>query len=88
MRCKTCMFFVLKPGKSLDYQPTRVTTQDVLQQYGGDINKVPEKEIKTMHMPVERVLGRCRRKAPSLDGWPAVFEDDWCGEHKIDENKI
>lgn len=28
-------------------------------------------------------LGRCRRHAPSMTGYPAVFEDDWCGDHKI-----
>ncbi|MDX5412775.1 MAG: hypothetical protein LPK02_06985 [Rhodobacterales bacterium] len=33
-------------------------------------------------------LGRCRRHAPTLDGWPAVFETDWCGDHKVDETKI
>ncbi len=33
-------------------------------------------------------IGRCRKKAPTLDGWPAVFGGDWCGDHKIDENKI
>ena len=33
-------------------------------------------------------LGRCRRHAPcaAVIGWPAVFESDWCGDHKIDEN--
>jgi hypothetical protein len=33
-------------------------------------------------------LGRCRRHAPTLDGYPAVFGTDWCGDHKVDENKI
>lgn len=33
-------------------------------------------------------LGRCRRHAPTISGYPAVFKDDWCGDHKIDENKI
>ena len=33
-------------------------------------------------------LGRCRRKAPTMGGWPAVFSTDWCGSHKLDENKI
>lgn len=33
-------------------------------------------------------LGRCRRRAPTLDGYPAVFEVDWCGDHKLDEAKI
>lgn len=34
-----------------------------------------------------RVLGRCRRHAPTLGGWPAVYTGDWCGDHKIDETK-
>lgn len=36
----------------------------------------------------EPALGRCRRHAPTLNGWPAVFEGDWCGDHKLDENKL
>ena len=32
--------------------------------------------------------GRCRRHAPTMKGYPAVFNTDWCGDHKIDENKI
>lgn len=33
-------------------------------------------------------LGRCRRHAPTMNGFPAVFESDWCGDHKLDETKI
>lgn len=35
-------------------------------------------------------IGRCRRHAPShiSIGWPAVFPQDWCGDHKLDEVKI
>lgn len=33
-------------------------------------------------------LGRCRRHAPTMGGFPAVFENDWCGDHKLDELKI
>jgi len=33
-------------------------------------------------------LGRCRRHAPTMNGYPAVFPSDWCGDHKLDENKI
>lgn len=33
-------------------------------------------------------LGRCRRHAPTMGGYPAVFVEDWCGDHKIDEGKI
>lgn len=33
-------------------------------------------------------LGRCRRHAPTTNGYPVVFEADWCGDHKLDETKI
>lgn len=36
----------------------------------------------------QAVLGRCRRHAPSMNGYPAVFPTDWCGDHKLDGNKI
>lgn len=37
---------------------------------------------------VPSALGRCRRHAPTMSGWPAVFNTDWCGDHKLDENKL
>jgi hypothetical protein len=33
-------------------------------------------------------IGRCRRRAPTMNGYPAVKPDDWCGDHRLDENKI
>lgn len=33
-------------------------------------------------------IGRCRKHAPTMSGYPAVFETDWCGDHKLDETKI
>ena len=54
MKCRTCMWFVAKPGEG----------------WG------------------EGSLGRCRRHAPTINGWPAVFQTDWCGDHKVDENKL
>jgi hypothetical protein len=33
-------------------------------------------------------LGRCRKHAPRLEGWPAVYDIDWCGDHKLDEAKL
>lgn len=33
-------------------------------------------------------LGRCRRHAPTMSGWTPVFDTDWCGDHRLDENKI
>ena len=33
-------------------------------------------------------VGRCRRHAPTMNGWPVMFPGDWCGDHKLDENKL
>lgn len=33
-------------------------------------------------------LGRCRANPPTMKGFVAVFESDWCGYHRLDENKI
>lgn len=30
-------------------------------------------------------VGRCRRHAPTMSGYPAVFWNDWCGDHKLNE---
>ena len=33
-------------------------------------------------------VGRCRRHAPMMDGYPVVFITDWCGDHKLDNDKF
>jgi hypothetical protein len=33
-------------------------------------------------------IGRCRRHAPSMNGYPVVFPRDWCGDHKLNENSL
>jgi len=43
-------------------------------------------EKATISSPVS--FGRCRRHSPTLSGWPAVYGSDWCGDSKLDENKI
>jgi hypothetical protein len=30
-------------------------------------------------------IGRCRRHAPTMGGFPVVYRSDWCGDHKLDE---
>ena len=30
-------------------------------------------------------VGRCRRHAPTMNGYPVVYKYDWCGDHKLDE---
>lgn len=34
------------------------------------------------------VVGRCRRHAPTMQGWPVMFPTDWCGDHKLNENMV
>jgi hypothetical protein len=34
------------------------------------------------------LIGRCRRHAPSMNGYPVVYTHDWCGDHKLDESKL
>lgn len=33
------------------------------------------------------LVGRCRRHAPTMGGYPVVYADDWCGDHRLDENR-
>jgi hypothetical protein len=43
---------------------------------------------ETEAQPGERgSVGRCRRHAPTMNGYPVVFASDWCGDHRLDENK-
>ena len=32
-------------------------------------------------------VGRCRKHAPSMGGYPVVYQNDWCGDHRVDETK-
>ena len=33
-------------------------------------------------------IGRCRRHAPTMNGYPVVFFSDWCGDQKMDVEKL
>ena len=39
-------------------------------------------------VPALEVIGRCRKRAPTMTGYPVVFGKDWCGDHKLDEEKV
>lgn len=30
-------------------------------------------------------IGRCRRHAPTMGGYPVVLTSDWCGDHRLSE---
>ena len=50
----------------------------------------PNEPMKAMEEKPRDFLGRCRRHAPCqvVLGWPSVFSSDWCGDFKLDENKL
>lgn len=49
------------------------------------VQKIPEGKINTIQD--QAPIGRCRRHAPSMGGYPVVYSTDWCGDHRLDENK-
>jgi len=32
-----------------------------------------------------KIVGRCRKHAPTMNGYPVVINRDWCGDHKLNE---
>lgn len=57
------------------------------------VPKMPSKERRRELMggdnpPEYYDMGRCRRHCPTTNGFPVVFVNDWCGDHRIDENKF
>ena len=77
MKCKTCMWFAPKQTKG-DVAPM--------------VEIDPETELVTRVItppePPVINIGRCRRHAPTMNGYPVVFVNDWCGDHKLNENTI
>jgi hypothetical protein len=51
-----------------------------------------QKQLRSDELPeemsIKHKVGRCRRHAPTMNGYPVCFEDDWCGDHKLDEMKV
>jgi hypothetical protein len=78
MRCKTCMFFVPKVPQN------NFIVAEEAACLGHPGRPVTASEM--LKPPYD--LGRCRRHAPTMSGWPAVFVNDWCGDHKLDEEKL
>lgn len=49
---------------------------------------VPKTPGGLANKPEAPIVGRCRRHAPSMGGYPVVYQTDWCGDHRVDENKV
>lgn len=73
--CESCMFYVPKKEHS--------SAGNEKAEYEYTDNP---KELLDAYSPVEK--GRCRCKSPTMKGYPVVFADDWCGEHKIGSNPL
>lgn len=76
MKCKTCMWFCPKEPDSMQlelYHKQQLASRD---------------EGSEMPAPPGVNLGRCRRHAPTMSGYPVVFVNDWCGDHKLNEKAI
>lgn len=39
-------------------------------------------------VPKSAEIGRCRKRAPNMGGFPVVYPNDWCGDHRLDETKV
>lgn len=72
MFCKTCMWYVQKLAPEI-----RAAQREVESQMREDAAMIGFKPA----------IGRCRRHAPTMSGYPVVYENDWCGDHKLDETK-
>lgn len=47
------------------------------------VAKPSESAVATATVTLQQKLGRCRRHAPTMSGWPVMYESDWCGDHKL-----
>ena len=89
-------------GEKVEAEPTPEENEQPTPGYHGQVEPVPtpndpwanragEMKCRTCMWFVVKgggILGRCRKSAPTMTGYPATYETDWCGQHKLDENKI
>lgn len=74
--CSSCMFYVPKKEHSVSGG------------LGLPSNPKPGCAIYETTAAVVVEEGRCRRNAPTMKGYPVVFAEDWCGEHKRGSNPV
>lgn len=48
-----------------------------------ELNGVSLMECRTCQF-YDGCVGRCRRHAPTMQGWPVVYPDSWCGDYKLE----
>lgn len=52
------------------------------------VPKAPLESQATKPLDSRGEIGRCRRHAPTMNGFPVVFTGDWCGDHKLNEEAV
>lgn len=52
------------------------------------VDKMINKKTMRGEQNIPSGIGRCRKHSPTLNGWPAIYPTDWCGDHKLDEQKM
>lgn len=75
-----------EPGR--DYQIPAVLAKEPLDPW---LHRAENMRCRTCMFYVPKVnypatnpeKGRCRRHAPTMNGYPVVFPHDWCGDHKL-----
>lgn len=84
MLCRTCMWYVIKAH----LPPNEIEPEDADPMiHRPGIVTAKEREMLKGQQPTEKYhIGRCRRHSPTMNGYPVVFDNDWCGDHKLDEN--
>ena len=81
MRCKTCMWFAPKIRGSIQCEPCPTELKNhAYPPYHAEL--VDCQSDPPVH------IGRCRRHAPTMNGYPVVFVNDWCGDHKLNEEAL
>ena len=76
MRCATCIWWVEK------------APQPIMRHKIYPLENMRVEEVPMNQADRRAGIGRCRRHAPTMSGFPVVYESDWCGDHKIDEGKV
>lgn len=82
MRCKTCMWFAPKMRGPIQNEPCPTESET-----NGHL---PSFHMQFVNCPPDPPVhvGRCRRHAPTMNGYPVVFVNDWCGDHKLNEEAL
>ena len=85
LRCSMCIWFVEKKKLRAPAMVAESSLSEGIEIRPGKI--VIEDSVKQRETELIGI-GRCRRHAPTMNGYPVVFTNDWCGDFKLSEEKL